>query len=228
MKITSPRRVAHWSRILFLLTIGICGLPRLVCSQDATRTIDQTFTFDERGDAKIDISFQYGAAQWAQWKDQYGDHPDLLMRNLRYQFASAVIDDFSLDKDDLHRQATAKLKLRGLAQYRGDGQFTIELPKNMKLVTGSGTDWAFTSSSVVNGELLNQTIRAKLPTNAQNAHFSTGGDYDQLSYSLPTTPTRSKSWLGMGALLLILAGILAGISFVGKSSPAPPPLPQSS
>jgi hypothetical protein len=184
----------------------------------------RSIVVDERGDAMIERSFQCSALQWAQWKEQYGNHVDLLGRDLRSDFASAVIDgDPSVVQDDLHRQAVVKLKLRAFARYRGGGQFSIEVPKNMRFVTGSGTDWAFTSSSLANGEILNQTIRFKLPTKAQHPHFSIGGDYDQLSYTLKTVPSRPKAWLEMGIVLLILAAALGAISFRGAAQNATPP-----
>ncbi len=174
-----------------------------------SRNIDEIYEFDQRGDAKLEVSFQYGAAQWAAWKEEYGDHPDLLLRNLRYQFASAIIDDFSLDKDDVHRHAAARLKGRAVARYRGGGEFIVDVPKNMKLVSGSGREWIFTNSSLVNGEIINQTIHAKLPEAAQNAHFSPGGDFDQLIYQINQVQERPKGWLEAG-IALIVFGVAAG------------------
>jgi hypothetical protein len=174
-----------------------------------SRNIDQTLTFDERGDAKIEMSFQYGAAQWATWKEEYGDHPDILLRNLRYQLASAAIDDFALDKDEIHRHATARLKARALARYRSGGEFVVDVPKNMKLVSGSGSEWIFTNSTLVNGEIINQTIHGKLPVGAQNAHFTPGGDFDQLVYQMNLAPPRPKGWLELGIVLLLL-GLAVG------------------
>lgn len=204
-------------------------------AQDAARTIEQTFQFDERGDADIEIRFQYGAAQWAQWKEQFGDHPDLLLRNLRYELAAAVLDDFGLKRDDVKRIATANVKARALARYRSNGQFTIEVPKNMKLVTGSGTEWAFTNSSLINGELVNMTLRAKLPAKARNVHYTPGNDFDQLVYSLELEKPKPKLLLGAGIGLVAMGIVLAGLSFIRTSSKpslppsaSPPPLPPAS
>jgi len=172
----------------------------------------RSIVVDERGDAMIERSFQCSALQWKQWKEQYGNHVDLLGRDLRSDFASAVIDgDPSVVQDDLRRQAVVKLKLRAFADYRSGGQFSIDVPKNMTLVTGSGTDWAFTSS----GEILNQTIRFTLPKKAQHPHFSIGGDYNQLSYTLKTAPSRPKALLELGVVLILVAGVLGAISFRG-------------
>lgn len=204
----------NMSGALRFFLIGFFAAAVSLYAQENTpsRNIDETYEFDERGDAKLDVSFQYSAAQWATWKDQYGDHPDLLLRNLRYQFASAALDDFALDKDDVHRHAVARLKGRAVARYRSGGEFVIDVPKNMKLVSGSGRDWIFTNSSLVNGELINQTIHAKLPAAAENAHFSPGGDFDQLTYQVNQEQRRPKGWLELGIVFLLLGGTTAFVS----------------
>ncbi len=190
----------------------------IVCGQEASRTLERIYKIDERGNAEIEFHFQLNAAQWAEWKDEYGDHPDMMLRNVKYQLAAAVIDDFSLEKDDVHRSAVAKIKARCLAIYHGNGQFTLQVPKNMKLVTGSGTEWVFTSSSLENGGLVNITDRAKLPANAQNVHLTSGNDYDQLAYSLEVTPSRSKALLAIGIMFLVAAAVLGALSFACEGS----------
>jgi hypothetical protein len=213
---------------LFTLVVSLGGA-HLLFGQEASRTLERTYKLDEKGDAQIEWDFQLGASQWAQWKDEFGDHPDMMLRNVKYQLAAAVIDDFSLDKDDVHRRGVTKIKARCLAKYRGNGQFALQVPKDMKLVAGSGTDWAFTSSALENGGLVNITDRAKLPAKAQNVHLVTGNDYDQLVYSLDVEPARPKALLFLGALLLFAAVILGALSLISGRTPTaratPPPLP---
>lgn len=221
-KIKLPARAATFviTMAAFLFSAGI------VCGQEASRTVERIYKIDERGNAEIEYHFQLNASQWAEWKDEYGDHPDMMLRNVKYQLAAAVIDDFSLEKDDVHRNAVAKIKARCLAIYHGNGQFTLQVPKNMKLVTGSGTDWVFTSSTLENGGLVNVTDRAKLPTSAQNVHLMSGNDYDQLAYSLEVAPSKPKGLLVLGVLFLLAAAVLGGLSFRSTETRAtPPPLP---
>jgi hypothetical protein len=218
------RTVASAFRIALIAAISLGG--GAVLGQDASRTVERTYKLDERGDAQIEFDFQLDASQWAQWKDQYGDHPDMMLRNVKYQLAAAVIDDFALEKDDVHRRAVAKIKARCLANYHGNGQFALQIPKDMKLVAGSGTDWAFTSSSLENGGIVNITDRAKLPANAQNVHLTTGNDYDQLVYTVEVSPSKPKALLVLGLLFLFAAAGLGALSFLIKEKRAtPPPLP---
>ena len=200
----------------------------IVRAQEASRTLERIYQIDERGNAQVEFHFQLNAKQWAVWKDQYGDHPDMMLRAVKYQLAAAVIDDFALEKDDVHRSAVSKIKARCLAQYHGNGQFTLQIAKDMKLVTGSGSEWVFTSSNIESGGLVNITDRVKLPAQAQNVHVTTGNDYDQLAYSLEVTPARSKALLVLGMLFLVAAAVLGAISLAvtkAKTRATPPPLP---
>ncbi|MDQ2949468.1 MAG: hypothetical protein M3Y27_26615 [Acidobacteriota bacterium] len=180
-------------------------------AQEPIRTLEQIYQFDDRGDAKIEFNFQLGKAQWDVWKMRYGDHPDEMLRTINHDMAAAVIDDFGLDKDETHRRATAHFKARALAQYRGNGEFEIQLPKTMKLVTGSGLDWAFTSSmsekTPTGTGLVNVTYRAKLPPKAKDAHVINGNDYSRLAYSLEVSPPKPYTLLYAG-LGLIFAAIV--------------------
>lgn len=189
------------------------------------RTLERIYQIDERGDAQIEFKFQLSAANWQRWKDQFGDHPDIMLRDVKHQLASSVIDEFSLTKDDVHRSATTKMKARALANYKGNGQFQVEVPKEMKMVANSGTECVFTSTEVEGNGLINITDRAKLPTGARNVHLTTGNDFNQLVYSIDVSPSKSKAFLYLGILLLFAAIVLGALSFLGKGSSVPPPLP---
>jgi hypothetical protein len=188
----------------------------LLRAQEPSRTIEQIYQFDERGDAKVEIHFQLDRGSWEYWKSQYGDHPDMLLRMTKHDMAAAVIEDFGLDRDDVHRSAVSHFKARALAQYRGNGQFEIPIPKNMKLVTGSGADWAFTNSAAERtpgggARIVNTTYRGRLPAKAQNAHIVSGNDFDRLSYTLEVNPSKPKTLL-YGGVALIVAAIVLGLA----------------
>jgi hypothetical protein len=183
-------------------------------AQEASRTVDQTFQFDERGDAKIEFNFQLSRLQWNRWKAQYGDHPDVLLRLTKYNMAAAAIDNFSLTKDDTQRSAVTRFTARALAQYRGNGQFEIPMPRNVKPVTGSGLDWVFTSSApesnVSEGQsIVNTTIRAKLPAKAHDARMVYGNDSNRLVYSLEVSPSKPRTLLYSGVILIVAALVVA-------------------
>jgi hypothetical protein len=200
--------------ILSIVLIGLL-LSSSVRAQDVVRTVDNIWRIDERGDGEIEFDFQFGAARWAQWKADYGDHPDLVLRNLKHQLAAAVIDDFRLDKDELHRHVSSRIKARALARYRGDGEFEIQVPKEMKLVSGSGNEWAFTNSMMENsqsGGIVSVAYHFKLPARVRNTHLVNENDVNYLMYSLKVTPSKPKYLLYLGLLFLVAALALGTLS----------------
>lgn len=205
----------------------------LARAQEPSRTIEQIYQFDERGDAKVEYHFQLDRSSWESWRSEYGDHPDMLLRMTKHEMAAAVIEDFGLDKDDVHRSAVSHFKARALAQYRGNGQFEIMVPKNMKLVTGSGADWAFTNSAVERGpsgaRIVNITYRAKLPAKAQNVHMVNGNDFDRLTYTLEVNPSKPKTLLYCGIFFILAAIVVAilGLRAGGDGRTAPPLPPRN-
>jgi hypothetical protein len=231
-KFVRPAQLVFRRRKLVTLALLLCGSVIPLRGQDVpSRSLEQIYQFDERGDAKIDWRFQLDAGSWARWKANYGDHPDLLLRMVKYQLAAAVIDDYSLDKDDMHRSAVSRFSARALAKYRGGGQFEIPVDKNMKLVSGSGLEWIFTSSTIEEGRgILNITYRGKRPAKAQNAHMVNGNDFNRLVYSLEVAPSKPKYLLYFGLLFLVAALVLGVLSLrsTGTRVIVSPPLPPQS
>jgi hypothetical protein len=192
--------------------------------------VNQLYKFDEKGDAEIEVSFQYGASQWAIWKEQYGNRPDIVLRDMRYTMATAVLDKFSLEKDDVQRSALGKVRARALARYLNGGEFVIDVPKDMRLITGADRDWIFSQTNAVNGEIVSQTMHAKLPEKARNARFAPGGDFNALTYTVDQATARPKGWLFAGLACFVFAVLLIVISMVIRGSrnrsiviPPPPP-----
>jgi hypothetical protein len=215
--------------ILSLLILSV-SLPCRALAQEPGRTVEEIFQFDERGDAKVEYHFQLDRGSWEYWKAEYGDHPDLMLRSTKHDMAAAVIEDFALDKDDTHRSAITRFKARALAQYRGNGQFEIAVPKNMKLVTGSGLEWVFTNSASERmpgggARIVNMTYRGKLPAKASDARLVSGNDFDRLIYSLQVSPTKPKALLYSGVFFVVAAIALAMFSLRAGRRDVPPRLP---
>jgi len=206
-----------------LLVIVLNGLKvGSVSGQDLIYKLDQTHQFDEKGDAKIEYHFQFGRARWEQWKAQYGDHPDMLLRVINHDMPSAVIEGFVPEKDDTHWRAVYRFTARGMAQYNGNGRFEILLPKSMTWVTGS--DWTFTEMSIMpigaGYGRIDTTDQVKLPVKARNAHLVTGNDYNQLVYSLKVSRSKPKLLLYLGLLLLVAAAVVGVLSFLPSRAKA--------
>lgn len=223
-------------RALFALALLLGGSVAQLNGQDQEpgRTEERVLLFDERGDAKVEYSYELDRASWDRWKRLKGDHPDQMLRKIKDYTPTAVIEDLVLEKDDTHRRAVVRWKARSLGRYRGNNQFDILVSKRLKLVTGAGLEWVFTRSDTEDTpkggtRIVNITYRAKLPAKAQNAHMVNGNDSNHLVYSLAVSPSRPKTLLYSG-LLLILAAIALAVFAVfadraGRGTRYPPPLP---
>jgi hypothetical protein len=234
MKITSLLSYRIKLHPLAVMLAAIAALCSSSLAQEQTRTTERIYQFNDRGDANVEFDFGFDKASWDLWKSNFGDHPDVFLRYIKHEMAAAVIEDFSLEKDDMHRRAVAKFKDRARAQYRGNGQFEIPFPKSMKLVTGSGLEWAFMQSgseTTPKGEnrIVNITYRAKLPAKAHDAHVVNGNDFSRLVYSLEVSLSKPKTLLYSGVVLIVAALVLAVLAtrFAGRSIVYAPPLPPS-
>ena len=81
------------------------------------------------------VIFHLSASRWAIWRQQYGDHPDVLWRDMKQKFAKAALDKFDLQRNDVDRTATANIEARALTTVRGDGTRAMEMLKDFRLVS---------------------------------------------------------------------------------------------
>jgi len=182
--------------------------------------IESVSTVDRLGNAKMSLVFKLSAAQWTQWKQMYGDRPDVLRRDLRQQFARYVVEDFDLKRNDLERTATVSLSGRGLAAVRGDGTREIEISRNARQLTGAGREWLFQEQQQESAfsPILSETMKLVLPLGATNARLEQPGtDFARLVYQLPGAGGGRSALLVSGCVLL-LAGV--GLIVVGRRRPA--------
>jgi hypothetical protein len=199
----------------------------------ATDTVNQdaVIRVDPYGDGSMKVIFHLSASRWAAWRQEYGDHPDVLWRDLKQRFAKAALDKFELQRNDVDRTATADIQARALTRIRGDGSRGVEMQKDFRLVSNTPLEWVFEATSQASPEspILAQTIRVILPPQAINAHVdSPGGADQQLVYQMPESAASNGLLLWTGILAMgigIVLGIFALISAFGSSKQRPPPLP---
>jgi hypothetical protein len=181
----------------------------------ATETIntDVALDVDRFGDGTLKMTFHLSAIEWVRWKYQFGDHPDILWRNLKQIFAKYALDKFDLQKNDVDRTAVAEISAHALTHVRGDGTRRIEVGKESRLVSNTGREWIFnaTSQQSPDAPIVNVTSRIILPAEAKNARLDQPGtESEQLVYEAPDNSGFGRVFLGLG-LLSIAGGILFGI-----------------
>jgi hypothetical protein len=214
--------------MLFLASAATCsvGFATDTVNQDAIVRVDPY------GDGSMKVIFHLSASRWATWRQEYGDHPDVLWRDLKQKFAKAALDKFDLQRNDVDRTATASIEARALTTVRGDGSRGIEMLKDFRLVSNTALEWVFESTSQESPEapILTQTFRIILPPQAINAHIDAPGTASQqLVYQMPQNGTHSLFlWAGIlamvGGILLGISGLLLGLVHSKRPPPLPPAL----
>ena len=174
---------------------------------EATETIntDVVANLDPYGDGSMKMTFHLSASQWAIWKQQYGDHPDVLWRDLKQKFAKYALEKFDIQKNEVERTATADIEARAFTRVRGDGTRGIEIPKEFRLVSNSGREWVFdfTTQESPYSPILAQMSRVILPADATNAHIEQPGTgFQQLVYQMPDNSSGNILflWTGISAM----------------------------
>src|ERR1700675_3903718 len=205
----SMKRGILGSVMVFLASVaaGGVGLATDTVNQDADIRIDPY------GDGSIKIVFHLSASRWATWRQEYGDHPDVLWRDLKQKFAKAALDKFDLQRNDVDRTATADIDARALTSVRGDGNRGIEMLKDFRLVSNTSQEWIFEATSKASPEpaILAQPFRVFLPPQAFNAHLdSPATSAQQLVYQMPESSGSNMVLLWAG-ILAAGVGILLGI-----------------
>jgi hypothetical protein len=199
----------------------------------ATDTVNQdaVIRVDPYGDGSMKVIFHLSASRWAVWRQEYGDHPDVLWRDLKQRFAKAALDKFDLQRNDVDRTATVDIQARALTRIRGDGSRGIEIQKEFRLVSNTPLEWVFEATSQASPEapILAQTIRVDLPPQAINARLDSPGSADQqIVYQMPEGAASNGLLLWAGILATgvgIALGIFGLVSGLAASKQRPPPLP---
>jgi hypothetical protein len=214
--------------ILFLASVSASsvGLATDTVNQDAVIRVDPY------GDGSMKVIFHLSASRWAAWRQEYGDHPDVLWRDLKQKFAKAALDKFDLKRNDVDRTATADIDARALTTVRGDGSRGIEMLKDFRLVSNTPLEWVFEATSQASPEapILNQTFRIFLPPQATNARIDSPGTAAQeLVYQMPEDAGSNGLFLWAGilamavGLVLAIIGLFSGLT--GSKQQRPPPIP---
>jgi hypothetical protein len=209
-------------RTLFLV---LAATTRVGLSADTVNT-DVVAHVNTYGDGKITLTFHLSASQWETWREQYGDHPDLLWRDLKQRFAKYALDKFDLQRNDIDRTAVANIDARAFATTLGNGTRAIEVEKEARFVSNSGSDWIFESVAQASpySPIVTETTRVILPSVATNVHVENAGAGPQeLVYQMPEGGQDNGLlfWLGIAAIVVgVLLGLVGILLPKQQSSPA--------
>lgn len=215
------RRLTCTRLLLAVATASLLvpGLP-VRALQEETPIIQQDIdiAIDRLGNADLSARFTLPASQWRLWTQTYGQNESLLKRDFQHQYSAVVLKDFQLQRDDMNRTATLRMKGEANAEYRGDGTWEVELEKGLRSTRVSDTEWHFTKTSAGAGAVLQQNFTLKLPDGAKGTAEATSElGVPVLRYTLKPA--------GRSPVLPALGGVLAllGVAALAAGALRKPP-----
>ncbi len=174
------------------------------------------FSIDRVGNAVITYKQSATAAQWKILNQTIGQNPSLLKRDLQHQLSAYELYDFSFKKDDMNRTFILTFKAKGVARYKGNGLWDIDVEKEFSPKKISEKDWYFTTISTEGNVVYEGHISVKLPEGVEKSEI-TVDEFGRrvLRYRLPPEK-KFPIYLLAGGITAILGLSLIGASFVFK------------
>ncbi len=215
-----------------MVVLAMAAVTRFALAADTINT-DVAVKVNPYGDGTMTVTFRLSASQWENWREEYGDHPDLLKRDFKRRFAKYALDDFKLERNDMDRTAVATITARAITAVRQDGYRAIEINKEARFVSNSALDWIFESVSQSSpySPIVTETTRIELPPGATNVRVENEGSGPQhLVYQLPENGNNDGMLFWSGIAAIALGAILGCIGIIGLLLPrkGPPPVPHAS
>jgi hypothetical protein len=204
---SSHRIIRAWIILGALVALGLSS-PETAHAQSANvMQQDMDVTIDAVGNAEATLKFVLPAMQWQVWKQNYGQNPSLLKRDMQHRFSAMVLRDFAVENDDMNRTATLKLKADADAEYRGNGEWEVELEKGARSARLTDTLWQFTKTSTEGGIVTQQTFRLKLPDGARGSVEATN-DFGTPVLRYQIGGGRRMPMLLIAAVVVAVAGLI--------------------
>jgi FHA domain len=200
--------------LLFSL-VALCFEPGTLRAEVLSQ--EMQVDLDSAGDATVSVKERYPAEGWFRWKRSLGDHPDLVVRNKKREYAAWDFSDFAFTKDEVSRTAESKMKVRALAQLLRDGNYSLsKLIGGLHLVTNKGHEWIFSGRSEEDSgdeTATEQTVHVNLPPTSFGARIANPDTNDkELIYSVPAQGDKSSMLLLLGSGFGIFGVMMLGIS----------------
>ncbi len=181
-----------------------------------------TIKIDKLGDATWEIDQTMTQAQWENFKNSaLVNDPSITRRNMERALSTYVIEDFNRTVDDMNRAVKMTFKVKAMAQYNGNGNWTFRLDsKNPQVSKLADNSYMAISNMYSGNALIQQTYKLYLPGGAGNIQQTTDSFGKAIfTYSNGGGLLSYLSWNNVLGVLLIAAAIFLVIK---QQKPAPP------
>ena len=174
--------------------------------------IKMDFTMDVSpvGDSHITYKQSATAVQWKILNQTIGQNPALLKREITHELSAYELSNFRFKKDPMSRTFILTFDAAGIAKYRGNGQWEIEVEKDFSVKKLSDRTWYLSNSSTDGNVLYEISSTINLPSTVEKSEIATNELGKQvLRYKLP-----QKRQLHLLLLLAVVSFVLGAALIV--------------
>jgi hypothetical protein len=170
-----------------------------------------TIKIDNLGDATWELTQNMTQSQWEAWKNStIATDPSIAKRNMERTLSTYEIEDFNRDVDEMNRSAKMTFKVKAMAQYNGNGNWTFKLDsKNPQVSKLADNSYLMTSNMYLGSVLVQQTVKLFFPDGASNIQQSSDSFGKAIfTYSKGGGLLSYFTWNNILGILLIAVAIL--------------------
>lgn len=183
---------------------------------------ENTFQADELGNITITMKSTFNRAGFQRWQDMYGSDIALLKRDMAKNLSQMDAYDWKIDHDDLNRTVTTSLKAHGAVNYKGNGVFQYDIPKQFGVGTRSDNTYTFHYTVEDSPQQVEDvTLKCIMPVAASEFHEDFSGDPGSISYSMPVASNSHMGLLSSGIVFVVLGmgALIAGFVLPKRAVP---------
>ena len=204
------------TRVLLSTCLLASGAVLLADDTD-TVSVTTTMTVTPLGDGTMTMKRTYTAAQFRQFKEQYGDDQGLLKRDLTRGYLGTMdLSDWNIQIDSVNRSLSLSVKMHGVVIPRGGGAFQFPIPKSWKGGERNGTNYSYNFAEAgSDGGIMQDNVKLIFPANSTRFSEDKNETGDTVvTYHVPTGAMTGillyagAGFLAIGLLLIILAAAL--------------------
>lgn len=164
---------------------------------------------DSLNAAHLEISMTMNASQWDAWVNTLGNNPAALKREIQRSMPGYFMDDFELEKDEMERSFTMKLKVDGICKIDKKGKWILDTDqKNAQMTELNSHQYMLVSSPPEFGGQMQQQYILQLPTGAKDIEV-TKDSFGKSVFKFEmerSSGTSSKNMLRYGGIALLVLG----------------------
>jgi hypothetical protein len=179
---------------------------------------------DNLGDATYEFDQNMTQAQWENFKNStLVNDPSIARRNMERSMSTYVIEDFNRTTDDMNRSVKMTFKVKAMAEYNGNGNWTFKLDsKNPQVSKLADNSYMLISNMYVGNALTQQTIKLYFPDGAGNIQQTTDSFGKAIfTYSRGGGLLSYLAWNNILGVLLIAAAIFLAVRQQKPAQPQP-------